>query len=241
MRAQIKLVAVVGAVALTAGPAFAGDFLIKKVSAANPFVAGTQKNTSLFYEPEGNDILSTGTFNLLKSGDGGMSYDSFLTYCVEVGKPAPPTTSVNYNVRPLSDAFTPSEVNALRIIWKNAFSDSTMSAINAAAFQAIVWEMANDDSFNLVPGLGQNFYLAQIETDARNKANEWYTKATDGTWTTMANLSLLVTDVVGDGEEFDYQDLLMEMPGTIIPLPTAGLMASVGLLGLASVRRRNRA
>lgn len=237
MRAQKNFVIAAAAIALTAGSAMAGDALIRR-SAAGLFLPGTTQSTAVTYPGQSNPTIETGTFNLEKSLNGGMSYEPFLTYCVEVGKPAPPVTAINYAFRPLSDSFTNDESNVLRIIWKNAFSASTMNATCAAAFQAIVWELASDSVFNLSSGLGQNFFVGNADQDVIDKANGWYTNATNGTWTDMANLTLLVNNDIPPGGTHDYQDLLMEMPGNIIPLPTAGLLASVGLLGVASVRRR---
>ncbi|HBS29511.1 MAG TPA: hypothetical protein DEB06_08705 [Phycisphaerales bacterium] len=217
-----------------------GDFLVRRASAVDLFVGGTSRSTGLQFNGGGPTSIETGTFNLEKSADGGMTYESFHTYCVEVGKPAPPVMPIAYDIRPLSDKFSASETTALRIIWDNAFDLSDNNAINAAAFQAIVWEFAQDDSFNLVPGLGQQFNLAQAENAVRDLANLWFANVGNATWTTEANLILLASNELAPGSQLDYQDLLMEMPREIIPLPTAGLMASVGLLGLASVRRRTK-
>jgi len=226
------------AIAATAGSAMAGDALVRR-AAAGLFLPGTTQTTSVTYPNQSNPTIETGTFNLEKSTNGGMSYESFLTYCVEVGKPAPPVSAINYAFRPLSDAFTDPEANVLRIVWKNAFALSTMNATCAAAFQAIIWELASDDVFNLSSGLGQNFFVGNADQDVIDKANAWYTNATNGTWTEMSNLTLLRNTDIPPGGTRDYQDLLMEMGGTtLIPLPTAGFMASVGLLGLASIRRR---
>jgi len=201
--------------AFCATESVAGDALVRR-AAPGALLTWTIKSTTVSYPNQSTSSIATGTFALDISTNGGASYELFLTYCTQVGHPTPPVAALNYAFRPLSDAFTSSESDVLRIVWKNAFATSTTGPWEAAAFQAIVWELASDDTFDLSVSNGQLFHLGENEAAIRDLANAWYSNAIDGTWTSKADLVLLKnTDIPpGSPAGSDYQDLLFEVPST---------------------------
>lgn len=192
------------------------------------YTQGTNGQNEFFRE------LHTGTFDYEIDFGLGAGWEDFLTYCIELSQGI--VLGINsednagglpFQIAPMSllvdiDA---DEKLALETLWANAFPDSTTSRVKAAAFQSLIWELANDEAFDLSSG---NFMLDDRDShtfDVLNQANLWFTNSQDGTWTSRTELMLLTNP--------DSQDL-------IIPIPepaTLGLL----ILGAGAALRRRRA
>lgn len=247
------------AVAAAAGTCFATDYDIRD-AAGGMNVTNAASTEGLFLQPTGGRLFArtevapafkdfaSGTFGFERRVAGSSDpWEAFKTYCFEpdIGIsfqqfPGTPGGVVYKRASVLTQpGITAAEATQLEILWKHAFADSFTTNVKAAAFQSIVWELGSTDaSFNLAAGnfqiaLGGAGNINLDETAVKAQADAWYGMI-GGAWTTGVPLDILVNSV--------SQNLIVERPpDTFIPLPTAGLMASVGLIGLVSRRRRQMA
>jgi hypothetical protein len=122
-------------------------------------------------------------------------------------------------------------VNAIELLWANAFQDSLGSPVRAAAFQFMIWELVADVN------AGLNFNLSGGSVRTNNAAvvsqiNAW--NAALSTWTRTADLQIL------DGRGANKQSLFVE--GTAgVPEPSTYALIGCGLMGLVWARRRRAA
>lgn len=247
------------ALACAAGTCFATDVQIRDapggMNVTNP--ASTE---GLFLQPTGGRLhartqiapafqdFASGTFEFERRAAGSADpWVKFKTYCFEpdvgISFQAFPNNLVGVTYKEANllaqPGITMAEATQLEILWKNAFADSLTTATKAAAFQSIVWELGSTDAaYNLAAG---NFQI-MVGTEGNINLDEAAVKAQADAW--FANIGTVWTD----GTPLDIlvnansQNLIIERPpDIIIPLPTAGLMASMGLIGLASRRRRQMA
>lgn len=134
----------------------------------------------------------------------------------------------------------------LQNLYSAAHSQSAVSNAHAAAFQVAIWEIVHESSFSAgassFAGSGLDvlhtpveggFWINTGRYGSRDPvallANQWLESAWNGWKMGSAGTSLNVVT----GEGFPEQ-LMMIM----IPLPSAGGLAMVGLLGLGTYRRR---
>lgn len=247
------------AMAAAAGTCFATDVQVRDAPGGMT-VTNPASTEGLFLQPTGARLhartqiapafkdFASGTFAFERRVAGSSDpWVAFKTYCFEpdvgISFAAFPgnTTGVTYKQATVlaQPGITPAEATQLEILWKNAFADSMTSNLKAAAFQSIVWELGSTDgSYDLSAGnfqimVGTEGTINLDEAAVKAQADAWY--ANIGTvWTEGTLLDILISP--------NSQNLIVERPpDTLIPLPTAGLMASVGLIGLASRRRRTMA
>ena len=241
-----QVVAVIGtalAVVFAAMPASADSVQLRDSDAyAGYFVPGTAE-ASLRATTNGGGFrrFHTGTFGL--ETDFGGGWQPLTTYCVEptqtlkFGTQPGDTIGLPYTYTAIEDyaPITAAEASFLGVLWANAFGDSTDNPVNAAAFQAIVWETAVDDTFDLVGGDFQVSSSYAFSLEVLETANGWAANVNDQTWTSGANLAVLAHP--------SSQDYLMmpNVPTTTsipaVPTPSAWALGSVGLAFLGLRRR----
>lgn len=258
-RSYASIVTSAIAMAAAAGTCFATDVEVRDAP-GGMIVTNPLSTEGLFLQPTGGRMnarteiapafkdFASGTFGFQRRAAGsGDPWMNFQTYCFEpdvgISFAAYPAnqTGITYKQATVlaQPGITAAEATQLEILWKHAFADSFTSNIKAAAFQSLVWELGSTDAtYNLSAG---NFQIAPggagtinlDETAIKTLADAWY--ANIGTvWTDGVPLDILIHP--------NSQNLIVERPpDTFIPLPTAGLMASVGLIGLAGRRRRQMA
>ncbi len=181
-----------------------------------------------------NSFLFTGTFDFeIDLGDG-SGWQEFLTYCIQPSQSIAFSDSpgqrggMSYQVIPLTLAtgYTAQEAIWAEVLWSNAFDTSTTGQAEAGAFQAILWEFAQDDDFDLLSGMTRLNNLHDLSDDAISIAEGWMTNITQGIWTSRTPLLALHS-------EFS-QDLIM-------PVPAPGsLTLLVGVAAIGGGRRRRR-
>lgn len=195
-----------------------------------PLVVGTGSES--FGQAGGNawGPKYVGTFDL--EANYGSGFQSFRSYCIE------PDQDITFDVNPpdsigvtyatdslLNHGFTAGEEHILEVLWANAFALSMTSQANAAAFQWFVWELTEDNSFDLLNG---NTVMATIVPSVQNEYNiaqGWYNNIIGGTWTSTVDLQALTNP--------DSQDFI----APVIPAPGAGLAMVLGLAGMGRRRR----
>ncbi len=121
-------------------------------------------------------------------------------------------------------------IDAIEILWANAFTDSKTSSVKAAAFQFLIWEYIADTTFNLT--LGNVTISNQSVFD---QAMSWSNNL--ATWTSRANLIVL------DGRDENKQSFFIEevarqVPETATPEPGTMALLGAGLLALGYFRRK---
>ena len=121
-------------------------------------------------------------------------------------------------------------IDAIQLLWGNAFADSQTSATKASAFQFLIWEYIADSVFDLAAGV-----IKVSDTDVQNQVNVWNSNL--GGWTTRA--SLLVLDGLAENKQsFFLQQISRSVPESPTPEPATYAMIGAGLLALVYARRR---
>jgi len=242
--ARPKTLCLIGAALLVVSAATSvhADDVQVRDSAASPgfFVTGTHADT-LRATTDGSSYhrFHTGTFEF--EADYGNGWEPLETYCLEpsqyikFGTQPGDTVGRTYTYTAIENyaPLTTDEGDFLGLLWANAFDDAMAGTKTAAAFQAIVWETAIDDNFNLTGG---DFRLSQSSTftsDVLAIAAGWVSKIADQSWTDGVSLAVL--------EHPCSQDFLTPyVPTTPTPVPTPSAWA-LGAIGLVLVGLRKRA
>ena len=237
---------VVGALAL-AGTAHAGlmDFgTIANVSDAFGGETTTGSPGGLYLEGTGaqlrgtntggiNSFLLSGVFDFEIDFLNGNGFEPLLTYCIEPEQAINVGTApdgerggaMTYQIIPLSlaEGFTPQEVLFTEILWANAFETSTTGRAEAGAFQSILWEFTQDDSFDLLSGNTRLNIADNLTGQAADIAEQWFENISTGVWTRRTPMLALTSPL--------SQDLLL-------PIPSPGALSLMGMGGLLAARRR---
>jgi hypothetical protein len=175
---------------------------------------------------------NTGAFDLrISFASSTGPYLPLLTYCIDpflpLNLPVAPTSQPGraYTMKTAAEfGWSTTVRDRIEILWANAFTMSTQSATNAAAFQALIWEYAVD----LRNGTGINLSTGRIgilDTATLNLATTWNNNITNGVWTLRQQLNIL------DGNP-GSQSLLY-----VVPEPSTYAMFGIGLVGVALVGR----
>jgi hypothetical protein len=195
------------------------------------YLPATEAQLSGAYDGGAFGPLHTGTFNLEE--DRGSGWTPLLTYCSEadVGigfdTNPPDTVGLTYNeIAVTADPdYTAQEQAVIDVLWANAFTMSTSNFTDAAAFQALIWELGQDNNFDLLSGNFQLDTSDAFTATVASQVNTWYGLIQNHTWTASHPLELL--------DHADSQDLFH-----VVPEP-ASLVLALG--GLAVAARRGSA
>ena len=121
-------------------------------------------------------------------------------------------------------------INAIQLLWGNAFADSQTSATKASAFQFLIWEYIADSVFDLAAG-----FVKVTDTDVQNQVNSWNNNL--NSWTTRASL-LMLDGQAENKQSFFFQQTVREVPETPAPEPATFAIIGAGLLTLIYSRRK---
>lgn len=230
---------VVGLVAALAGSALAAPIAVDFTGTG----MGTSATVS-FNSGNSSAFTNRGLFvGQLKHTLGtGLNARDFVTYCIDltqyagdgqfevVGLRSAPVT----NPAPSNEwEMNQGQADALNALY-HSFHNTIDSNSEAAAFQAAIWEIVFDwgtvdggtfsagDTTNLTGG------VVQIHNNVSNALYSSYLSAAESRGNTSSILGAIVSE--------SLQDQLL-----VIPLPSAGLMASAGVLAIGARRRRQMA
>ena len=186
-----------------------------------------------------NSLLFSGTFQLEQ--DHGSGWEPLLTYCIEPDQPnlietnPPDMTGLLYQLVPLSSlaGISLDEAVLIEKLWANAFDLSYVGATrrettqHALAFQAILWELRQDDTIDFFTDSPTNLFRLEsndvFTVEVYDIAADWLNKIETNEWTDRTPLYALYSR--------ESQDFI-----TTVPEPATGvLMLAAGVLVL---RRR---
>lgn len=192
----------------------------------------------------GNGSIGTGPFNFTIDGD------ALLTFCLEIDQ----TMSVSKNSGRTYTAtndyasfgLTNSEVLLMESLLEQHYNTAVTSLSSnptttdkkeAAAMQALLWELTTDDTFNLTSGdfelkSGSNSFT----NDVLSLATSWYnTLSSTGFSSNLLHINFFTS---ANSQDIFQLVTLPQGPPELIPAPAAAGGGLI-LLGLASRRRRN--
>ena len=116
--------------------------------------------------------------------------------------PEPNSIPADYGI------ITQAELDIISTVWANVENTILTNANDAAALQLLIWELQNDQTFDLTNGnfildaTGSTSSTVNANTSAAiTTVNSWYTNATNGTWTGSVPLALLTVE--------DQQDIIV--------------------------------
>jgi hypothetical protein len=199
------------------------------------YLDGTGSNDLKLQTGSGGYNITTGTLNLDVRNSDSPFWVNFQAYCIEkdqsikFGTNLPDTTGHAYDVVNLADysGINSTEVGFLGKLWANAFDLSTTGDVEAAAFQALVWETVYDDTMDLDDDNFNLYRTNSFTQDAFDLANDWIDNINNNIWTDTVDLYVMT-----DGCSQDFI--------TTVPEPSSMALALVGGVMLLGRRRRER-
>lgn len=236
----VTIATAVAALALTTGAAPAQQVQVRdrvggETASGSPggfYKVGTGGSARGTFEDGPNQTLLTGTFDFEANYFDGEGFVPFLGFCFE------PEDAITFDTNPPDDegltfsiatpveaGLLPDEALKLEILWANAFSEAMQSPGGSAAFQAFVWELTEDDAFDLRSGNLQLSSTHGLSNTALQLAEQWNQNIVDGVWTKRLPLQVFTSP--------QSQDII-----TVIPAPAT---AAVAFAGAACLIRRRRA
>jgi hypothetical protein len=168
--------------------------------------------------------------------------NQFNTFQIGSVADAPDPDAPTGNIGSLRAGFLGSlYYNAIQAGLLNNRGSATDAMTNqqAAAFQLVVWELAFEDSGNLAAASGDNSSWASLLATDQFIATQGNGNAVGGA---IATNALTFFGWAFNGDAFGQLRAITSQTAQdqliVIPLPTGGVMALAGLVGIAGVRRR---
>ncbi|MFG0247907.1 MAG: hypothetical protein ACF8OB_03395 [Phycisphaeraceae bacterium JB051] len=219
-----------------------GNVVVRDSAASSGYYLSGTKDTDLQVEKKygGYNNISTGTLNLdirekTNPGSDPASWYNFQAYCLEMNQTAKfgtnPTDTYGWGYETSSLAgyagISSSDLTFLGKLWANAFETSMTGDVEAAAFQALIWETVQDSTIDLDDDNFDLYRTNNFTKDVYALANEWIDNINNGIWTDTVELFVLTDDC--------SQDFI-----TTVPEPSSMALALVGGLMLLGRGRRQR-
>ena len=221
-----------------------GTAVVRDSALSSSYYVDGTKDTGLQVEKNSSSgyyNITTGTLNLdirnkNNSGSDPASWLNFQAYCIEkdqnikFGTNPTDTAGYGYDVVDLSSygGISSSDVDFLGKLWANAFDISTTGDVEAAAFQALVWETVYDSDIDLDDDNFDLYRTNDFTKDVFALANEWIDNIDNGLWTSTVDLFVLHSDC--------SQDFI-----TTVPEPSSMALAMLGgMMLMGRGRRKNR-
>lgn len=184
------------------------------------YVNGTGASIRGTFDGTSSSTLFTGAFDF--EADFGAGFVPLVSYCLEPGTPIefgvnpPDETGLSYQLDSLeSIGVQGSEKEFLEILWANALPLSLTGQAEAAAFQALVWEITEDDTIDLNADNLDLTLSHGLTSTAFAIANNWIGNIVNEEWTQRTPLFALT--------HATSQNLLTEVPAPgVIGLAIAG-------------------
>jgi hypothetical protein len=210
-----------------AGAGHAGQLTI------NGFTAGTPTNTNITASPVGGT-----TGNTIATGfDVTFDTESFIAWCLDLEHSVSAGGPFQYmpTAAPFGSSFLAAgAVDRVQSVFDaNRGGVNAFDAVQAAAFQLSLWEVAYDDDFNLASGAFQGAGIGGNGAAITATAGSYLTAASGF----MGNQRYRLLFLESDGMP-QYQNLVT---ATEVPLPAAGPLLVAGAGALAALRRRRKA
>lgn len=220
------------AAGFAAGPVLADTIVF------NSFVQSPHETVSLS-SPRNIPVADAGEFRVTINGN------AVNAFCVEVERDATfGTPFTNYTAQ--GSGYSGTQLDRVSRLYEQFLGVSRQSAVNSAAFQTAVWELTYDGAGPL--NLGSGTFQAggtQAATVAASWLNQLDSGAT-GSWqftryTSPTNQAIVVASCNGA----DSSGLTSCTAtsgggggGGAVPIPATAALLSLGLVGIAGVRRR---
>lgn len=227
------------ALATMAPSAYAATITLDAIT--TPIAYNTQVTAAP--KPIASGVGSTIATGLLWSGGEGLGAglaDDFLAWCFDLIHPVGLGVDYEYEVvdTPYSNSYLldGADTRVSSLINANYDSLDATDHTQAAAFQIAVWEVANDDDFDITSGVFQASGLGKSSADISKTAQTFLSRGANfagpETWRAM---------FLETRESIGTQNLVtaVRTPDVApVPLPAPGLLLLGGLAGLAAMRRR---
>lgn len=206
--------------------------------------------TPIVYNAQVQDApapIASGVGNAVASGlkwTGGADLgagveDDFLAWCFDLIHPISLGATYEYEVvdAPYSNSYLLAGADARVSNLFNANYDDldATDAVEAAAFQLAIWEVANDDDFDLTSGVFQASGYGADAADITSTAQTFLSGGAD-----FDGLSEWQAIFLETREASGTQNLVTAVRATEvapIPVPAAGFLLLGGLFGLIALRR----
>lgn len=201
-----------------------------KVTASSPFLAGNKASLTVYAGP---------LLHQTKLGNGVLAQTSgktIATFCTELSQTVKSswTTFEAIDLQeapkpaagPLGMGMSAASADAIRVLWASVGDAKFTNPLIGAAFQIAIWEIVYDGAENFDLGNGHVKFSnsAAVIAEANNLFNTHLASISEHSHR-QGGLIALSSD--------SGQDQLF-----VIPLPSHGAMAMVGLMGLGAIRRR---
>jgi hypothetical protein len=220
-----------------------GNVVVRDSSSSSSYYLNGTSNSDLHVEnnnSSGYYSITTGTLNLdirdkSNPGSNPSSWYNFQAYCIEISQPVKfgtnPTDTYGWTYDTASLAgyagISSSDLTFMGKLWANAFDTSTTGKVEAAAFQALIWELVYDSTIDLDDDNFDLYRNNSFTQDVYDLANSWIDNINNNIWTDSIDLYVLKDDC--------SQDFI-----TTVPEPSSMALALVGGLMLLGRGRRER-
>ena len=195
-------------------------------------------------EPIASGIGNAVASGLVWTGGAGLVegfQDSFVAWCFDLIHPVSLGATYEYKVvdAPYANSYLLSGADARVSSLFNANYDDldVNDSVQAAAFQLAVWEVANDDDFDLEGGVFQAAGFGDEAAEITSAAQNFLTdgKSYDGS----SNWQAVFLETLEENQTQNLVTASRTPDVAPVPIPASGLLLVAGLAGLAGLRRRH--
>lgn len=176
------------------------------------------------------------------AGLGASLSDRFIAWCFDLVHPVSLGATYAYEVvdAPYSNSYLLEDADIRVSNLFNAIYDDlqTSNSVQAAAFQLAVWEVANDDDFDLSTGVFQGRGRGSASDDITSTAQQFLSAGADYAGPMNWRTTFLETREASGTQ--NLVTAVRQQNVSPVPLPAPALLLVVGLAALAGLKRRQR-